>query len=81
MPFGCAVAECRNSKKTKTVRGSALLFHRFLRDENLRKVSITKCKRAGGFNVKNFTTVETRYNVVARDHTKSYVIASIKLYE
>ena len=32
-------------------------------------------------SVRALATVETRYNVVARDHTKKYVIASITLYE
>ena len=49
------MADCRSSKKTKTERGSALVYHRFPRDKNLRKVWITKCRRADVFNVNNAT--------------------------
>ena len=53
MPFGCAVAECRNGKNTKRIKGSTLLFHRFPRDENLRKLWIIKCNRVDYFNAEN----------------------------
>ncbi|CAL8074647.1 unnamed protein product [Orchesella dallaii] len=50
MPYCCAVAECKNTKK----QGDNLSFHRFpLNDKERSKSWATKCKRADKINVSN----------------------------
>ena len=45
MPFTCAVADCENSKTTKSIRGSLLTYHRFPKDKKLLKIWASKCRR------------------------------------
>jgi THAP domain len=54
MPYTCAVAECRNTEKTKRVRGSSLILHSFpVSRPDICKIWTTRCKRKEKINIKN----------------------------
>jgi len=50
MPSSCAVAICKLNFDHGKILGQKIAYYRFPKDENLRKIWITKCRRADQFN-------------------------------